>query len=94
MFAIRVVDEGRIELEGRLDAAQAGKARAVLAEVERSAVLDLAALEYISSAGLGVLFAAQKRLMGTGAGLRLVNLDPHVREVFQIAGFDAVFEID
>ena len=94
MFAIRVISESRIELQGRFDAAQVAAAEEVLAEVEDSTVIDCAALEYISSAGLGVLFATQKRLMGSGEGLTLVQLNPHIREVFQIAGFDEVFRIE
>jgi anti-sigma B factor antagonist len=94
MFAIRVTSEGRIELEGRFDAAQVPAAQEVLSGVEESTVLDCATLDYISSAGLGVLFATQKRLMGAGGGLKLVHLNPHIREVFEIAGFDTIFDIE
>ena len=41
--------------------------------------LDLSGLDYISSAGLGVLLKTQKRLMGTGGKLRLAGLKPHLR---------------
>jgi anti-anti-sigma factor len=51
-------------------------------------------LTYISSAGLGLLFATQKRLVDTGDALELINLNPHIREIFQIAGFDNIFVID
>ncbi len=52
-----------------------------------------AALEYISSAGLGVLLKTQKRAMATGQGLRLVNANQHIRDIFKYAGFDRIFEI-
>jgi anti-anti-sigma factor len=94
LFEIRFDDDGRIRLAGRLDAAESPRAKSFLESVDRAAVVDFAELQYISSAGLGVLFATQKRLMGSGGGLRLVNLNPHIREVFQIAGFDTIFEID
>lgn len=84
----------RIRLAGKLDFAQAEKAAAVLSCIEDSAVVDFAELTYISSAGLGYLFAAQKRLLEAGKGLKLVNLNRHIREVFAIAGFDTVFEIE
>ena len=92
MFEIEI-DGDLMRLAGRLDAAEAEKADAVLSRLERSATVDFGDLAYISSAGLGVLFAAQKRLLAAGAGLKLINLNPHFREVFSIAGFDSVFEI-
>ena len=93
MFQVTRGDNGTIRLEGRLDASRVAEAAAVFEEVTESCTVDCADLSYISSAGLGVLFAAQRRLVEVGAGLRLVNLNRHLREIFQIAGFDRVFDI-
>lgn len=94
MFEIDASDKGTIRLSGRLDASQTDRARAILDQVRDSCVVDFTELKYISSAGLGVLFAAQKRLVDAGRGLKLVNLNPHIRELFTIAGFDSIFEIE
>jgi anti-sigma B factor antagonist len=51
-------------------------------------------LEYISSAGLGVLLRTQKRLLQSGGGLRLVNPSRHIRDIFRYSGFDRIFQID
>ena len=56
--------------------------------------LDCSELEYISSAGLGVLLKTQKRLLATGGKLRLVGLKPHLRDIFTYSGFDQLFEIE
>jgi anti-anti-sigma factor len=56
--------------------------------------LDCTQLEYISSAGLGVLLKTQKRLLGAAGGLRLAGLKPHIKDVFVYSGFDQLFEID
>jgi anti-sigma B factor antagonist len=56
-------------------------------------VVDLGGLEYISSAGLGVLLKTQKRAMAAGQGLRLVNVNRHIRDIFRFAGFDRLFEV-
>ena len=56
--------------------------------------LDCGQLEYISSAGLGVLLKTQKRLLATGGKLRLVRLKPHLRDIFTYSGFDQLFEIE
>lgn len=93
MFDIVVDEDGTVRLSGRFDASQVDAAQRVLVGVKGKTVVDCEELKYISSAGLGVLFATQKRLMESGDGLRLINLNPHIREVFQLAGFDTIFEI-
>ncbi len=94
MFDVELTGEGRIRMVGRLDAAAAVQLEQFLLEIDSSAVVDCEALDYISSGGLGELFAAQKRLKSQGEALTLRNLNPHIREVFAIAGFDAFFEIE
>ena len=94
MFEIKREDDGTITLHGRLDASQVEGARAFFDKVNESCKVDFAELSYISSAGLGLLFGTQKRLVESGGGLTLVNLSPHIREIFQIAGFDNIFEIE
>ena len=93
MFEIERNNNDTICLHGRFDAAQVPKAAEVLEQITESCVVDFAELSYISSAGLGLLFATQKRLVDEGAALTLVNLNPHIREIFSIAGFDHIFEI-
>ena len=94
MFDIRRRDDGTIMLSGRLDAASAGRARTFLTAVEDSARIDFSELEYIASVGLGILVAAQRRLLERGEGLRLTGLNPHLREVLDLAGFGGIFAIE
>ena len=94
MFSIEIAPNNEIVLSGRLDASQTDKAREVLDKVTDSAVVSFKDLEYISSAGLGVLFAAQKRLRSSGKGLKLTKMSSHVRDVFRIARFDLIFEVE
>jgi anti-sigma B factor antagonist len=93
MFDIQFGEEGEVRLAGRLDAAQCPKALQFLDAVAAPRVIDLASLDYISSAGLGVLLKTQKRVMAAGQGLRLVNVNRHIRDIFRYAGFDKIFEI-
>ena len=93
MLDIRLGENGEIILSGRFDASQAVKAETFMAAINESRVVDLGELQYISSLGLGVLLATQKRLMDTGHALKLVNVRGHVREVFHYSGFERVFEI-
>ena len=94
MFEIQFGENGEVVLEGRLDAAQAARAREFLEGVVESRVVDCARLDYISSAGLGVLLRVQKRLKGAGNELTLVGLNHHIRDVFRYAGLDQVFKIE
>ncbi len=93
MFEVRFAEDGSLKLVGRFDAAEQERARELLAGVTSSAVVDCQDLAYISSAGLGVLLGLQKRLMDSGHRLKLVNLNPHIRELFRLAMFDAIFDI-
>ena len=94
MFEIERGENGEIVFVGRLDAAQADKVQAFLDSVDDPGVLDFARLDYISSAGLGSLLRTQKRLMASGASLRLVNVNDHIANVFRFSGFDKIFEIE
>jgi len=94
MFQIGFDDAGTIIATGRLDAAQAPKAQEFLDAVADECILDLAQLEYISSAGLGVLLRTHKRLMNDGRGLKLINVNRHINDIFMYSGFDKLFEIE
>jgi anti-sigma B factor antagonist len=93
MFEIEYGDGGAVLCRGRLDAAQCAKAEAFLDGIDGASTLDFMQLEYISSAGLGILLKTQKRLAGSGAGLRIINVNSHIHDVFRYSGFHAIFDI-
>ena len=94
MFDSRIHENGEIVFSGRLDASQVEKANDVLRQISTSKTIDFKELEYISSAGLGVLLSHQKRLNALGKGLRLINLNKHIRDIFMFTGFDKIFELE
>ena len=93
MFEISQGESGSIVLKGRLDASQCDTARSFLDHIDGPVTADLSGLTYLSSAGMGVLLKTQKRLMGNGGGLVLVNVSNHIFDVFRYSGFNQVFEI-
>jgi anti-anti-sigma factor len=93
MFEIRVTENKEIQLIGRLDASQVDKANEILDTITTTTVLDFSELEYISSAGLGILLEVRKRLDDSGHNLKLKNLNKHISDIFRYAGFDRIFEI-
>lgn len=82
---------------GSLDAVTAPLLSAALGEqitAGRSLlVADLAALEYVSSAGLQVLMTALKGSRHAGGDFRLAAAVPAVRRVLEMTGFTSVFHL-
>lgn len=94
MFEISLDEQGTVVLEGRLDASQCARAQAFLDGLPNPRTVDMGKLDYISSAGLGVLLRTQKRLMPSGGGLRLINVNSHIGDIFRFSGFDQIFDIE
>ena len=85
-----------IALAGRLDTTTAPKLETELKQnisgVEEL-VLDLAALEYLSSAGLRVLLSAQK-VMNRQGSMVVRNANEIIMEIFEVTGFVDVLTIE
>jgi anti-sigma B factor antagonist len=94
MLTIDFGPNGVVVIAGRLDAAQSPAAQAFLDQVKGTVMLDCSRLEYISSAGLGVLLKTQKRLMGSAGKLRLSGVNRHLQDILVYSGFDKIFEIE
>jgi anti-sigma B factor antagonist len=94
MLAMNFGGDGEVVISGRLDASQCAAALAFLEKVNGTVSLDCRGLEYISSAGLGVLLKTQKRLAGGGGKLRLTGVNRHLEDIFRYSGFDQIFEIE
>lgn len=92
-----------LNVAGRLDAASAPELRQAVdnlfEEGRYRIVLDLQDLDYIASPGLRVLIEARKRARDRkisdleGGDIRIANLPPRVKEVFDLTGFTTLFEI-
>ena len=93
MFEIDYDDDGEVMCSGRLDASQCAKAQSFMDEIADTRTLDFSRLEYISSAGLGILLKTQKRLAESGSALRITNVNNHIYDVFRYSGFNAIFDI-
>ncbi|MGB9632490.1 MAG: STAS domain-containing protein [Chloroflexaceae bacterium] len=92
-----------LEVAGRVDAATAPQLKhqieTLFNEGRYRIVLDLANLEYISSPGLRVLIEARKHARDwkltdlEGGDIRIANLPPRIKEVFDLTGFTSLFEL-
>lgn len=83
-----------VTLTGELDAHTAGRLRTLMAEQllagPGNLVLDLSGLEFVDSAGLAALIAADKGTRRAGMHLVLAAPGPSVRKVLSLTGIDAV----
>ena len=77
-----------VTLAGSLDTATAPQLAEqlapVLANTTRDVVFDLAALKFISSAGLRVFASTRKMLKERGGQVSFVHMQPQIQEVFEI----------
>ena len=83
-----------VAVEGRLDTSTAEEFRRQVEQeisaADRALVMDLAAVTYVSSAGLRALLMIAK---SHGIDVRLCCLLPEVRAVFTMSGFDRILAI-
>ena len=93
MFNVLIEPAGTVTFSGRLDTTQAPRALELLQPLKGTVTVNLAALEYISSAGLGVLIATHNRLKASGGALIILNPTQHVRHILSLACLDKVLTI-
>lgn len=98
MLSLKKNIEGQkavFSLEGRLDTVTSPDFEKELKEVLddlTELTLDFEALEYISSAGLRVLLAAQK-VMNKQGSMRVVNVNDSIMDIFDVTGFSDILQI-
>ncbi len=87
-----------VSIHGRIDTINAGNFEAQLMQIldkdeEKLLVLDCSGLDYISSSGLRIFLVAQKKTMAAQGRLLLSNMQPAIKEIFDISGFSNIFSI-
>jgi anti-anti-sigma factor len=95
---VTVIDDRAVcTLRGELDSESAAPLRTVLAEqleAGHDVLVDLAAVTFIDSSGLGVLAGALKRFQATGHHLRLHAPTPPIRRVLDMTGLANAFGVE
>ncbi|NLB09486.1 MAG: STAS domain-containing protein, partial [Clostridiaceae bacterium] len=86
-----------LAVEGRLDTATSSQleleVNELFKEEKPNIVFDFASLEYISSAGLRILLAAQKQANALGTEMKIIGANDLVKEIFEITGFSDIMQI-
>lgn len=90
-------DSLTLRLSGRLDTGTSPELQEVVTKeldgVKHLAV-DMAELEYITSAGLRVLLNAAKKIDAAEGSMVVKNANEDIREVFKITGFDDILVLE
>jgi len=86
-----------LDLSGRLDSATSPEFEKILlghvGSGDNRLVLDLAGLDYISSAGLRILLMGAKRTRQEAGAMVLCNLKAPIAEVLRMSGFLAILSV-
>jgi anti-anti-sigma factor len=95
--AVEMLGQRACRMRGRLDSLTADEAQSALKQLveagQRSLVVDLTDLHYISSAGLRVFILIQKLLAKVGGRVIIFQAPEAVRQIFQLSGFLALFDL-
>ena len=86
-----------IEVKDRIDTVTAPDfENEILDEMGKfdSLIIDFTNLEYISSAGLRVLIATQKKLKPENIPMTIINVNDKINEIFRMSGFDKILKIE
>lgn len=84
-----------VALKGRLDTVTSPELQSELDKFADATEMafDFSALDYISSAGLRVLLAANKKCMAAGGSLTISGANAVVKDVFDMTGFSDILTI-
>ncbi len=85
-----------VNVDGHLDTTTAPQLEAELKNSlpdAQSLIMNFENLDYISSAGLRVLLYAHK-VMAARGGMKVININDIVREVFEVTGFSDILDIE
>jgi len=86
-----------LEIEGKLDAVSSPELRekllSLMQDDEKVFLLDCSGLEYISSAGLRVLYEIGYKLEERSGRITLCSLGPHVKKVIDLVDMSSEFPI-
>src|ERR1035437_5637840 len=96
---VSILDKGTIKIvqcKGYIDTTTSGLLESTMADLLSAKnyriIIDLAGVDYISSAGWGIFISEIKNIRKNKGDLKLVNMKPEVMEIFELLDFTNILE--
>jgi anti-anti-sigma factor len=87
-----VTISGRLALGGDTEKLEAA-VEALLAQNHKQMVLDISALGYVDSSGVGMLVSCLTRVKKAGGELKVAGANPRIRRIFSMTGVETVLPL-
>jgi anti-sigma B factor antagonist len=86
-----------VRVDGVIDTTTAGELEEVIDSLVKRGrwriVVDLAGVDYISSAGWGIFISHIKNIRTNDGDIKLANMVPNVYEIYELLEFDKVLKV-
>jgi anti-sigma B factor antagonist len=94
MFNIKYdLDSQKVSMSGQFEASKVKECKDILDNINETFTIDMSELDFICSAGIGILVLTYSRLKDSGNKMVLTNLNSNISTVFKISLLDTVFDI-
>src|SRR5215470_8142067 len=87
-----IIVSGRLILGGETEMLEAAVER-LIAGSQKTIVLDIAALDYMDSAGVGMLVACLTTTKKAGGTLKVAGANPRIRRILSMTGVDSLMSL-
>ena len=99
MIGLKVIGKGdTVFLSGEVDVGNCSVFKEELGKaIEKASgnvTIDFKSLDYIDSAGLGILVGGFKRLQEKGYTLKVINTNDYIGKLFRITKLDTLFSVE
>jgi anti-sigma B factor antagonist len=87
-----VVISGRLALGGETEMLEAAVTKLV-AQDHKSIILDITALEYVDSSGVGMLVSCLTKTRKAGGEMKVAGANPRIRRIFTMTGVETMMPL-
>ena len=84
-----VTISGRLAIGGETEKLDAAVSK-LLAQDVKNVVLDIAALDYVDSSGVGTLVACLTKVRKAGGEMKVAGANPRIRRIFAMTGVESL----
>lgn len=83
---------GRLALGGETEKLEAAVTK-LLTQDHKTIVLDISALDYVDSSGVGLLVSCLTKLKKSGGEMKVAGANPRIRRIFSMTGVESMMSL-